>query len=172
MNPMMIQLWFHPAPDGALDLPNVVLWEEIVFCEDIFDAVAKALKGCRTQISLPDITSIGIENHLMSGYANFYEGKPVFTVEYFDPLGSPFEFWPVYQRHQEELAQQLLSWAESNIGDAVMALTAIDEIARNGGSDFRLLVADIRKFINSKIEQEALSEVSEKSGQSSKSRPL
>ena len=172
MKPMMIQLLFPPAPTGAMNLPQTLLWEDIVFCEDVFDAVATALKRCRERIELPDITTIGIENHILSGYGGDYEDKPIFTVQFYDPIGGPFEFWPVYRRHQEEFAPQLLAWAESHVDDARLVISVVDQVAAEGGPDYRPLVLNLKSFINAKLEQVALWRVPDGVKRKPKSRSL
>lgn len=172
MKPLMIQLFFPPAPTGVMDLPQTLLWEDIVFCEDVFDAVATALKRCRERIELPDITTIGIENHILAGYGGDYEDKPIFTAQFYDPIGGPFEFWPVYQRHQEEFAPQLLAWAESHIDDAHLVIRVVDQMVAEGGPDYRPLVMNLKSFINAKLEQVALGRVPEGAKRKPKSRSL
>lgn len=153
-------------------MPQMLLWEDIVFCEDVFDAVATALKRCRRRIELPDITTIGIENHILSGYGGDDEEKPIFTVQFYDPIGGPLEFWPVYRRHEEEFAPQLLAWAASHIDDAHLVIRVVDQVVADGGSDYRPLVLNLKSFINAKLEEVALGRVREGTKRKPKSRSL
>lgn len=163
MTPLLIQLWFPPAPLGALPFSDTKLWQEIVFCNDLFDGVAKALEGCRGYLDLPDILSVGIKDGDLEAYVDDYATMPLCRIVIQSSINNPLDFWAFFERHQGALSSDLLSWARVNRDDALEMIGVVDTVISEGGPDFRDLVAEIRAATHAWSEREALSRLADTS---------